>query len=50
MLDMYKMHGISDEVVELSNSIVDSLADRFKAIDENAEYKIDHAHFIKCRI
>lgn len=38
MLDMYKMHGISDEVVELSNSIVDSLADRFKAIDENAEY------------
>lgn len=51
MLDMYKLHGISEEVVTLSNSIIDSLSDRFKKIDETAEYnqlKVLHA-LQKCK-
>lgn len=38
MLDIYSQLGISSDVLNLSNSIIDELSDRFKTIDENAEY------------
>ncbi len=38
MLALYKELGISDQVVELSNHVIDSLKDRFDEIDANAEY------------
>lgn len=38
MENIYSKLGISNEVLTLSNEIIESLSDRFKAIDENAEY------------
>ena len=38
MKNIYKDMGISDSLYELGESITDSLADRFKEIDRNAEY------------
>ncbi|SFA71296.1 Methionine gamma-lyase [Acetitomaculum ruminis DSM 5522] len=36
--EMYKEGGIRKEILDLSNQIEDSLKDRFKKIDETAEY------------
>ena len=38
MENIYKTLGISNEILKLSNEIITSLADRFKEIDDNAEY------------
>lgn len=46
MMDMYEKMGISKEVLEFSNTILDELKERFEAIDDVAEYnqmKVLHA-------
>lgn len=38
LIDMYREFGISDKVIEMSAGIEEGLKERFKSIDENAEY------------
>ena len=38
MINIYKSAGISDEVFELGEKILDSLKERFEEIDKTAEY------------
>lgn len=38
LIDMYREFGISDKVIEMSSEIEEGLKERFKSIDETAEY------------